>query len=79
MIADLYGWLLDVYPGRGGAVVWLLGEDGGTIAELSKSEASYHGIQYLPDGRRVLLAFQDHAGPVHARDPGREHDMRPGR
>jgi DNA polymerase-2 len=28
MIADLYGWLLDVYPGRGGAVVWLLGEDG---------------------------------------------------
>ena len=28
MIADRYGWLLDVYPGRGGAVVWLLGEDG---------------------------------------------------
>jgi DNA polymerase-2 len=28
MITDLYGWLLDVYPGRGGAFVWLLGEDG---------------------------------------------------
>ena len=28
MIVDLYGWLLDVYPGKGGAVVWILGADG---------------------------------------------------
>ena len=28
MITDLYGWMLDVYPGKGGAVVWILGADG---------------------------------------------------
>ena len=27
-MAELTGWLLDVYPGAGGLTVWLLGEDG---------------------------------------------------
>ncbi len=57
---DHVGWLLDVYPGDQGAVVWLLGEDGQRCRLTHAFPMAFYAAGAFPRLRQLWACLQSH-------------------